>query len=111
MVDARCSAPHATGRHSAPVPGVKAKDAIGLGDDLPTFNVVEVSTIGFADLDMLGLKFCLELADLGVGGLEIQVLTLRSGLGLLISAPATEMPRFSSPRIVWRSSLGGCGSQ
>jgi hypothetical protein len=67
MIGARDSAPHAAACERLPVPGIVAKDAVGLGDDVPTFDIVEISTIGLADLDMPQLKFCSELADLRIG--------------------------------------------
>src|SRR5262245_12451464 len=79
----RGSVPHAAACERSPVPRVIAKDAVGLGNHVPTFDIVEVSTISLAALDMPRLKFGLELADLRVAKCHHLVLTISTGSGLL----------------------------
>src|SRR5262249_25970434 len=61
MVGASGSVPHAAACERAPVPGVIAKDAVGLGDDMPALDIVEVGTTRSASFDMLRLKLRFEL--------------------------------------------------
>src|SRR5262245_24869576 len=56
MVGARGSVPHAAACERSPVPGVIAKDAVSLGDDMPALDIVEIGTIRFASFDMLLLN-------------------------------------------------------
>src|SRR4029079_16645794 len=49
-------APHALRCERPAVPGIMAEDAVGLGDDVPPLNVVKVSSVGVARLDVLCLK-------------------------------------------------------
>src|SRR5262245_23724919 len=111
VVGARGSVPHAAACERSPVPRVIAKDAVGLGNHMPTFDIVEVRTISLAALDMPRLKFGLEQADLYVAQRHHLVLTISTGWGLLSWAPGISTPRLSSPSIVCRSSLAGCGIQ
>ena len=45
MIGAGPPAPHAAAGKRPPVPGVIAKDAVGLGDDVPPFHVVKISAV------------------------------------------------------------------
>ena len=45
------------GKRSA-VPGVVAEDAVGLSDDVPAFDIMKVSSVGFARLDVLRIELC-----------------------------------------------------
>src|SRR5262245_12722064 len=111
MVGASGSVPHAAARERSPVPGVIAKDAVSLGDDMPALDIVEVGTTRFASFDMLRLKLRFELTHLRIGKCHHLVLTIRTVWGLLSCTPGISTPSLSSPNIVWRSSLAGCGIQ
>jgi len=84
VIRAGLSAPHATTGKRPPVPGVIAEDAVGFSDDVPSLDVVKISAIRFARLDVLCLKLGFQLADLCIGERHYFVLTLSTGLELLI---------------------------
>src|SRR6478752_4362841 len=111
MIRARSSAANAAACQRSPVPCVIAKDAVGLGDDMPPFHIMEISPVGVPRLDVPRLKLGPELADLRIAKRHHFVLTISTGWGLLSCAPGTSAPRLSSPRIGCRSSLGRCGTQ
>src|SRR5262245_28825621 len=65
----RKAGPHHLGPYTLavdglPVPALKAKNAIGLGDDVPTLKIVEGNALSFPRLDMVGLDPLLKLAQL-----------------------------------------------
>ena len=52
MVGGVGSAADAAACQRPPIPRVIAKDAVGLGNDMPPFDIIEVGSIGFACLDV-----------------------------------------------------------
>src|SRR5688572_19229441 len=100
--------PNAGGYNGSAVPTIKAEDTVCLGDSMPAFDVMEGGAVRFTRLDVLGIELRLEQANLLIGKCHHLVLTLSTGLGLDSWAPEISPPRFKSPSIAWRSSLGGC---
>ncbi len=47
--------PDALDRHGPPVPGVKAKDPVGLGDGMPALDVGQRQPVRLPGLDVLGV--------------------------------------------------------
>ena len=105
------AAPHAVACKRPSIPGVVAEDAVCFGDDVPPLYIVKIGSIGVARLDVLPVELRSQSPDLCIAKRHHLVLTLSTGLELLISAPGISMPLLSSPRMVCRSSFGGCGNQ
>jgi hypothetical protein len=56
----------AGGEEGSSVPRVKAKNAIGLGNGMPTFDIMKFCPLGVARSNMPGVKLCLQLSYLFV---------------------------------------------
>ena len=69
------------------IPGVVAEDAVGLGDDVPAFDIGEGGVVRPAASDVLGIELGLETLHLCFGERHHFVLTARVGCGLPSCAP------------------------
>ena len=119
MIGARGPAPHAVAGKRPPIPGVIAEDAVGLGDDVPPLDIVKIGSVGVARLDVLSIELRSQLSNLGIAKRHHLVLTLSTGLGLLICSPgdldatleltedrlAIELRRLRQPVGFWNPSL------
>ncbi len=65
------------------IPGIKAKDAVGLGNGVPALDIVQGGAIRLACFDVLGIELGLQLASLCIRERHHFVLTVRVGLILL----------------------------
>ena len=99
------AAKDAIGHFGAAIPAVEAKYAVGLGDHMPSLDVTQTCPTDHTRFDMSCVELRFQLADLTVTKRHHFVLTIRTGLGLLSSAPGTGTPPLSSTRIDCRSSL------
>ena len=107
MLPARHAGPHAAWAQRLPIPGVIAKDAVGLCNHMPAFDVRQDGILGLTGLDVLCIEFAIQPLHLRFCKRHHFVLTERVRFGLLSSVPGMGPSRFKWASRDWRSSFGG----
>src|SRR5262249_32165881 len=99
--------PDAATADGSAVPSFVSKDAIGLRDYMPAFDIAQPGAVGAPRPYVPRIEFRLKQPDLIVRECHYFVLTINTGWGLLSLAPGTLEPRLSSPRRAGRLNFGG----
>src|SRR5260221_3105148 len=103
--------PDALGPRRLAIPAIKAEDSVGLGNDMPAFDIGERAPPQLAGPHVLAVELAGKALDLWLRESHHRVLTEMVALPLLRTAPGTLRPPRSAAVSPSRSSFARCGFQ